>query len=102
MVDLSYEAGKIRQEMIIATNRKVREKPSAYKKRIATSATLLKRVEHKTECIKCLVNCSVKHDEDVDFRALREGLKPVYTLATCPKVSNDKMKEAKKSQRKRR
>jgi len=100
--DLSYEAGKARQEMMVMMARKDTSPKSAHKKRLLTSQLLLKRVKHKGECVKCLVNCSVKHEEDVDFWALKEGLKPVYTLETCPKVSDDKMKEAKKAQRKRR
>jgi len=100
--ELTYAAGVARQQMMIMVAKGNSTPKSAHKKRIETAKLLLKRVKHKGECVKCLVNCSVKHEEDVDFWALKDGLKPVYSLETCPKVSDDKMKLAKKAQRKRR
>lgn len=90
-------------KMALTVKHKTRQK-SAIKTRHEVSKILLStvRIKHKSECIKCLINCEVKHAEDTTFWARKEGLDPVYSLETCPKVSNDKVKEAKKSQRKRR
>jgi hypothetical protein len=80
---------------------------SAKKNRATVSNMLLKSggVKHKPECIKCTVNCEVKHQEDSEFWAVKANEPPKYTLDTCPKkteVHGVSLRDLKKSVRKRR
>ena len=76
--------------MLEAKGSKLKRLTSYKKRRHEESKSILKslNVRHGALCDKCNVNCAVKHAEDSEFWAVKEGLKPLYTLDTCPKQSD--------------
>ncbi|NMC13582.1 MAG: hypothetical protein GYA34_11965 [Chloroflexi bacterium] len=80
------ETKKTIQDLILRVKH-TSDKKSARRKRYEASMVLLKTLEikHKPECVKCMLNCEVKHKEDVEFWARIEGIEPVYNMENCPK-----------------
>lgn len=105
-VQISEDTARTISQLGLMVNKKTVYK-SAAKNKHETSRALLKTlgIKHKPECLKCMINCEVKHEEDIDFWARKENLAPVYTLETCPRkieVDGKQLKDLKKSTRKRR
>ena len=76
--------------MLEAKGSKLKKITSYKRKRHEVSKSVLRslNIRHGELCGKCNVNCAVKHAEDSDFWAIKDGLEPTYTIETCPKQSD--------------
>lgn len=104
MAEMSPEARKTIQDlMLIPQREKIQQKLSLKKKRESTAETLLKMqgIKHGEKCNRCEINCEIKHQESMTFWANVDGLTPIYNLGNCPKQGKLEKKNIKMNKRKR-
>jgi hypothetical protein len=90
--ELSEEGHRTIKELVLMGCGKKREK-SKKRNKWSEKKTLLDagKVRHKTECIKCDLNCEVNWLADIDFWGRDETKRPLYDTDNCPKEDRKKI-----------